>query len=267
MSGSPWAISGVDPSSGAGIFQDLRVFGALGFCGKGIPTALTVQNLSVVKEVEPVPQALFVSMLETLEEEGLPGVLKIGLLPEGLAGALRNFLEDLPREIPVVLDPVFRSGTGRPFWHPAAYREMARSLFPLITLITPNLPEAQELSGWSLERFPEDLSLMARRIHDQFGVRGILIKGGHYEGPGPKADLLWTPDGESLFVHPERKIPGVHGGGCTLASLIAGLLLKKGVLALGPVVEEALSLYLPMLERAEGEIRLVLDPSGIRYDP
>lgn len=260
MKGTPWTIAGVDPSSGAGLYQDLRVFWALGFRGRGVPTALTIQNLSVVRGVEPVSEALFVSMLDTLEEEEAPGALKIGLLPESLAGALRSFLEGLPKETPTVFDPVFRSGTGRPFWHPAAYRDMARNLFPLLSLITPNLPEAQELSGWSVERFPEDLSLMARRIHEEFGVRAILIKGGHYEGDGPKADLFWTPVEERLFFHPARKIPGVHGGGCTLSSLIAGLILKRPDLPLGPVVEEALLLYQRMLDKARGEFRLILDP-------
>lgn len=264
MSGTPWAISGVDPSSGAGIFQDLRVFGALGFRGRGVPTALTIQNLSVVKGIEPVPEGVFVSMLETLEEEERPGAIKIGLFPESLGGALRSFLENLPKEIPRVLDPVFRSGTGCSFWPPAAYREMARSLFPLITLITPNLPEAQELSGWSVERFPDDLSLMARRIHEQYGVPSILIKGGHYQGPGPKTDLLWTAGGERLFLHPSREIPGVHGGGCTLSSLIAGLLLKNGAPGLDLIVEKSLSLYQQMLGRARGESRLVLDPLFVR---
>lgn len=258
--GCPWTIAGLDPSSGAGLYQDLKVFMACGLRGRGVPTALTVQNRLLVRGWEPVPPGLFVSMIETLQEEGGPDGVKIGLLPSDLVDPLRNFLEMVPKGTPLVLDPVFRFGTGREFWTPIRYREMARTLFPLLTLVTPNLPEAEELSGWSLERYPEDLSLMARRIHEEYGVPSVLIKGGHFEGAGPKADLLRTPEGEKLFFHPSRKIPGVHGGGCTLSSLIVGLAVRFCDRPLADLVDESLRLYQLMLERSTGDTRLVLDP-------
>lgn len=261
--GHPWAIAGIDPSGGAGLYQDLRVMESMGLKPMGVPTALTVQNRAVVKGVDPVDERLFLSMLETLHEEDSPTVIKIGLLPDSLVGSLRGFLEDLPKRTPAVLDPVFRFGTGRHFWRPSTFREMARTLFPLMTLVTPNLPEAQELSGWSVERFPEDLSLMARRIHEQFGVWSVLIKGGHHEGPGPKVDLLWSPEGERFFTHPSRDIPSVHGGGCTLSSLIAGLMSTYPDRSLDLLVEEALRLYQCLLGTARGRTRLVLDPRDL----
>lgn len=265
MTGSPWSIAGIDPSAGAGLFQDLRVFQSLGLRGQGVPTCLTIQNLSGVRGVEHVSEKTFSLMLETLANESLPGALKIGLLPLPLAGVLEDFLASLPAETPIVLDPVYRFGAGGGLGTPEDYRLLARTLFSKVTLLTPNLPEAQELAGWSLERYPEDLTLMARRIHEQYGTPAVLIKGGHYAGPGPKIDLFWTPLGERLYRHPSRLIPGgVHGGGCTLSSLLAGLYLMRIEESVENIVSEALDLYQRLLESVTGPGRSVLDPDLLR---
>ncbi len=265
MTGDPWAVAGVDPSGGAGLFQDLRVFQSLGFRGKGLPTCLTIQNLQSVRGVEPVGERVFASMLEALAAESLPGAVKIGLLPLSLAEVLEDFLASLPTGTPVVLDPVYRFGAGGGMTSPEEYRLLGRLLFSRTTLLTPNLPEAQELSGWSLERYPDDLSLMARRIHEQYGAPAILLKGGHFGGKGPKIDLFWTPLEERYYTHPSRSIPqGIHGGGCTLSSLLAALFLMRHDGVLEPLVAEALSLYQRLLSGIGGPVRAILDPERLR---
>ncbi|MCL5284365.1 MAG: hydroxymethylpyrimidine/phosphomethylpyrimidine kinase [Nitrospirae bacterium] len=264
MSGDPWSLAGIDPSGGAGIFQDLRVFQSLGFRGRGIPTCLTVQNLDGVRGVEPVGEKIFSAMVETLAQESLPASLKIGLLPVSLCGILEDFLAALPSGTPVILDPVYRFGSGGGMTSPEEYRLLARTLFSRVSLVTPNLPEAQELAGWSLERYPDDLSLMARRIHEKYGAPAVLLKGGHFLGEGPKVDLFWTPLEEKYYSHPPKTIGGVHGGGCTLSALVAGLSLKQNGAPLEPVVSRALDLYQRLLGEVRGTERGVLDPELIR---
>ncbi len=267
MSQNPWTFAGIDPSAGAGLYQDLRVFQSLGLRGKGVPTCLTVQNLNGVRNVEPVGEKLFSAMVETLAEESLPGALKIGLLPMSLCGVVEEFLGSLPVETPVVLDPVYHFGTGGGMVSPEEYRGMARILFSRVSLATPNLPEALELAGWSLERYPDDLSLMARRIHEQYGPPAILLKGGHFTGEGPKVDLFWTPLGETLYHHQPKPVSGVHGGGCTLSSLVAGLALISGGSPMEPVVSRALALYQRLLDGAVMPAgtteRAILEPDRI----
>ena len=264
MTGDPWSFAGIDPSGGAGLFQDLRVFQSLGFHGKGVPTCLTVQNLDGVRGVEPVGEKVFSAMIETLAEESLPASLKIGLLPLSLCGVLEGFIASLPAGVLTVLDPVYRFGAGGAMTGPEEYRGLARILFSRVSLVTPNLPEAQELAGWSMERYPEDLSLMARRIHEQYGAPAILLKGGHFAEKGPKVDLFWTPLEERLYTHPEKAVGRIHGGGCTLSSLVAGLFLKRNDSSLEPLVFEALELYQRLLDAVAGTPGRVLDPDRLR---
>ena len=264
MSPSPWSFAGIDPSGGAGLYQDLRVYQSLGLRGRGVPTCLTIQNLNGVRGVEAVAEKLFSAMVETLAEESLPGALKIGLLPFSLCGVIEGFLGSLPSDTPVVLDPVYRFGMGGGTFLPEEYRMMARILFPRVSLVTPNLPEAQELAGWSLERYPDDLSLMARRIHEQYGAPAILLKGGHFEGEGTKVDLFWTPLEEKFYHHPVKPLSGVHGGGCTLSSLVTALAFISGESPLETHISRALALYQTLLEGIGGSGRATLEPERLR---
>ncbi len=222
MSVSPvWVLSGVDPSGGAGLHQDLRVLESLGLLPRGIPTSLTVQNLSVVKEVFPVPGPLFRKMAETVGEGERPQGIRVGLLPDSLVGDLVFLLKEWGPGIPVVLDPVFRFGTGDRFLDPGAYRSAARILFPFVDLLTPNLPEAQVLLGYRIEPEKGAMESAARCILDQFSPKAVYLKGGH--GPGPrKMDLFLDRDERMFLENPSVALTGLHGGGCTLASLLLG---------------------------------------------
>ena len=263
MKGYALSVAGLDPSGGAGLYQDLRVFSALGIRGQGVPTVLTVQNLQGVGRTEPLSPELLSAMLEAVVGEGPPRAVKIGLMVSSLVEELADFLDGLPKDVVRILDPVFLFGTGGSVLTPPAYRDLARSLFPRVDLVTPNLPEALELGGEIPGSRPEDLVLMARRLHDQYGVRAVLLKGGHRTGEEPRTDLFWTPSGERFFSHPFRRLPGVHGGGCTLSSLVAALLVR-GETSLAKAVARALELYQMLLAQVSGEGRAVLDPDVLR---
>lgn len=216
-----WVFSGVDPSGGAGLHQDLRVLEFLGLSPRGIPTSLTVQNLLAVKEVFPVPGDLFRKMAETLGEVERPLGIRIGLLPDVLVGDLLELLRRWSPGIPIVLDPVFRFGTGDRFLDPDPYREVARRLFPFAEVLTPNLPEAEVLLGSQITPDKAGMEQAARTLLERFSPRSVYLKGGHATGPR-KLDLFLSGEEHLFLEYPSVSIPGVHGGGCTLASLILG---------------------------------------------
>ena len=263
MKGYALTVAGLDPSGGAGLYQDLRVFSALGVRAQGVPTVLTVQNLRGVNRCEPLSPELFAAMVEAVTREGPPRAVKIGLMDSSLVPSLSDFLDGLPGEVVRILDPVYLFGAGGSLLTSPDYRELARSLFPRVDLVTPNLPEATELAGELPGFRPEDLVMVARRLHDQFGVRALLLKGGHRAGEEPRTDLFWTPSGERFFSHPFRRLPGIHGGGCTLSSLVAALLVREEG-SLSESVARALELYQVLLSRVSGEGRATLGPDVLR---
>ncbi len=265
MKGYALSVAGLDPSGGAGLYQDLRVFSALGVRGQGVPTVLTVQNLQGVQRSETLSPDLFSDMLEAVTREGAPRALKIGLMNSSLVPVLADFLDGLPGDVLRILDPVYLFGAGGSLLSSPAFRDLARLLFSRVDLVTPNLPEATELAGELPGARPEDLVMMARRLHDQFGVRALLLKGGHQPGEEPRTDLFWTQSGERIFSHPFRALPGIHGGGCTLSSLVAALSVRTEC-SLPESVARALELYQRLLAAVSGKERASLDPDILRSE-
>lgn len=258
-----WVLSGVDPSGGAGLHQDLRVLESLGLSPRGIPTSLTVQNLSVVKEVFPVPGDVFRKMAETVGELERPMGIRVGLLPGVLVGDLLSLLGKWSHGIPVVLDPVFRFGTGDRFWDPGLYREIARTVFPFVEILTPNLPEAEVLLGRRIAPGREEMESAARNLLERFSLRSVYLKGGHAPGLRKLDLFLDREEKEGLFLeNPSVSIPGLHGGGCTLASLILGHRVRNPSVPLTGVVTRARTLFQEALlweSRQEGGSRRTLE--------
>ncbi len=217
-------IAGSDPSGGAGIQADLRVFQALGVHGLSAITALTVQNSLGVEAVHPVPGDVLYDQVETLLEDTPVAAVKIGML--GGAEQVHAVSELLRRFRPpnVVLDPVLTSAGGVPLLDEEGRRALLRELVPLADLVTPNLCELQELAGTLTES-------SAERLFD-VGTRALLIKGGHLPGE-PKDTLAW-PDGRwKQYPGVRIQTPHTHGTGCLLSSAIAAYL------ALGEPLEYA----------------------------
>ncbi|MHB8421216.1 MAG: hydroxymethylpyrimidine/phosphomethylpyrimidine kinase [Leptospirales bacterium] len=255
-----WVFSGVDPSGGAGLHQDLRVLEFLGLSPRGVPTSLTVQNLLAVKEVFPVPGELFRRMAGTLGEVERPLGIRVGLLPDVLVGDLLAVLRTWSPGIPVVLDPVFRFGTGDVFQDPGPYRESARRLFPFVEILTPNLPEAEILLGEEITHDKAGMERAARTLLERFSPRAIYLKGGHAAGP-EKLDLFLSREDRVFLEYPSVSIPGLHGGGCTLASLILGSRLLAPSAPLAETVAYARSVFQEALlweSRQEGGSRRTL---------
>ena len=141
------SIAGSDPSGGAGIQRDLKTFQALGAYGMAIPAALTVQNSSGVVRTDPVPSAALARQIDALLTDIRPDAIKTGMLltrqaVSAVAKAARRYcINDL------IIDPVMRASSGRMLLRPDAVRTMKKELFPLALLVSPNIPEAEALSG------------------------------------------------------------------------------------------------------------------------
>jgi len=212
------SIAASDPSGGAGIQADLRAISAHGLYGMAVPTALTVQNtLGVTGVLAPEPDFL-ARQLETVLSDILPDAVKIGAMPgaehaRATAGLLRKF------EITnIVFDPVLASTSGAAL----GTVEAVEILAPLVSLLTPNLPEAAKILG----RNPADISSpggiesAARELAAKFHA-AILLKGGH-RSDGSFDDFFQPADSEGEWL-PTRTVPpcGNHGTGCLLSSSIA----------------------------------------------
>jgi len=222
-------IAGSDPSGGAGIQADLKTFLTLGAFGMAVPAALTMQNSVGVSGVSGVPPSALRAQLETLMSDIKPNAVKTGML---LTRRNVDVIAEIAKEFRIknlVVDPVLRSTSGRMLLQPAAVSSLKKNLIPRALIVTPNIPEAEVLSGLSI-RTETDKDYAAGRILD-LGPKYVLIKGGHAKGHA--VDTLYGGKTVLSFSTPRRK-GEFHGTGCALASAIAvfigrGLPVEKAV--------------------------------------
>jgi len=210
------SIAGSDPSGGAGIQIDLKTFQALGAFGMAVPAALTVQNSRGVTNTYPIPARQLARQLETLLADIPPDAVKTGMLltkpaVSAVAKAVRKH-----RIHNLIIDPVIRSSSGKMLLKPDAVRSMKQELFSQALVITPNIPEAEALTGRRIRTW-EDRDLAAGKLLDM-GPRYVLIKGGHRSGPA--VDTLYSDWMVYEFSTPRQK-GEFHGTGCVLSSAIA----------------------------------------------
>jgi hydroxymethylpyrimidine/phosphomethylpyrimidine kinase len=213
------SIAGSDPSGGAGIQADLKTFSALGCYGMAAITALTAQNTQGVRGVHVPPASFVVDQIEAIFADVTVAAVKIGMLAN--AEIVAAVASCLARHHPpvIVLDPVLVATSGDSLGAPGVVEAMRAHLFPLATLITPNLPEAARLADMPEPTDIAGLEGLASRLCE-LGARTALVKGGHLSGETAD-DVLF--DGEALthFSAPRIATRNTHGTGCTLSSAIA----------------------------------------------
>ncbi len=216
-------IAGSDPSGGAGVQADLKTFHQHKVYGMAVLTLLTVQNTRGVRAVYPVAASNVARQLEAVIADIPPGAAKTGALGNekiisAVAACARKF------SFPLVVDPVMVSKHGAPLLYKSAVRVFIRKLLPHATLVTPNLCEAEVLSGIRVS----SLKAMeqAARIIAGFGPGAVLVKGGHLKGEA--LDLLYQDGRVHCFNAPRIKTRHTHGTGCTYsAAITAGLSCGK----------------------------------------
>ncbi len=214
-------IAGSDSGGGAGIQADLKTFHQFGVFGTSAIVALTAQNTRGVRAVEPVSEAMLEAQLAALAEDLPPAALKTGMLATAALAALvaRKIAEyGWPN---YVCDPVMVASSGDRLLTDDAVAVLRADLLPLAVLVTPNLPEAEILTGITA-RDPEGMVRAGGRLLE-LGAGAALVKGGHLPGP-MVTDVLVTREGAEQFVRPRLPTSSTHGTGCTLsAAITAGL--------------------------------------------
>ncbi len=206
-------IAGSDPSGGAGLQADLKVFTLLGAYAQAVPTALTVQNSLGVKEWQPVEASLVKAQLEAIFEDLPPRALKTGMLANAeIISAVTKVLRE--KEVLLVVDPVMRAKGGTSLIDQKAKKALIEGLFPLATVITPNLPEAEAILGEEISS-PQEAAEKLKAL----GPKNVILKGGHL--PGNKA-VDYVYDGKEMLTLKAPKIEGPigHGTGCTFAAAL-----------------------------------------------
>jgi len=209
-------IAGSDPSGGAGVQADLKTFHQFGVYGEAVITLLTVQNTVRVSHVEVMPAWLVRDQIAAVIEDIPPAAAKTGALGSlEVVEAVARIAEKF--QFPLVVDPVMVSKHGSPLLPETAMRAVRELLLPCATLVTPNIPEAEALTGSAI-RSLEDVRRAACLIHSM-GARAVLIKGGHLEGES--TDVLLDGISYREFPAPRIATSHTHGTGCTYSAAIA----------------------------------------------
>ena len=226
-------IAGSDSGGGAGIQADLKTFSAYRVFGLSVITAVTAQNSVGVQGIENLAPAFVARQLRSvLEDFGVDaakcGMLSVAPIIEAVAGVLAEHPIDK-----LVVDPVMVAKSGDSLLQPDAVEALIRHILPLALVVTPNLPEAEVLSGITVAN-REDMEEAARRI-GKLGARHVLVKGGHLKGDA--VDILWNGREVTAFQVPRVESSNTHGTGCTFSAAIAAGLAKGR--PLGEAVREA----------------------------
>lgn len=219
-------IAGSDPSGGAGIQADLKTFQRFGVYGEAVITLITVQNTQSVTRVETLSPDLVAQQIRAVVGDIPPGAAKTGALGTAkiidIVAALAGSFT-----FPLIVDPVMISKHGARLISADAEETLKRKLLPRAFLLTPNIPEAEALTGMTI-RGKDDMSQAAERLVD-FGCEAVLIKGGHLAGE--PVDLLHWKGKQQVFTGIRAQTTQTHGTGCTYsAAITAGLALGKDLL-------------------------------------
>jgi hydroxymethylpyrimidine kinase/phosphomethylpyrimidine kinase len=222
-------IAGFDPSGGAGIIADVRTLAHFGVHPAAAITSLTFQNSEqVFGAIHETAQSLRAQVLPVAEEGGITA-LKIGMLPTAdLVREVARLLGETDLPAPVI-DPVLQSSSGYALMEKEAVDALVTELLPLARLLTPNIPEAEMLTGLQI-RGEEDMREAAAMIR-AIGAQAVLIKGGHLgsesdERPRLAIDIFDGEDGVTFFRDEWIDSPPVRGTGCILSSAIAACLAR-----------------------------------------
>ena len=215
-------IAGSDCSGGAGIQADLKTMTANGVYAMSAITALTAQNTTGVRAIQESTPDFLKQQIDAVFEDIYPDAVKIGMVASSelirvIAERLRYY-----NAKNVVTDPVMVATSGSALMKTAAVQTLIEELLPLSTLVTPNIPEAQVLSGITIETI-DDMATAAKQIGDNYHC-AVLLKGGH--SINDANDLLYANGQLTWFKGKRIDNPNTHGTGCTLSSAIASNLAK-----------------------------------------
>lgn len=218
-------IAGSDSGGGAGIQADLKTFQELGTFGTSALTAVTAQNTLGVHAVQPIETDIVIAQIEAVLNDFAVGAAKTGMLFS--AEIIEAVADTLSRHerIPLVIDPVMIAKGGASLLQETAIAALKERLIPAAALLTPNIPEAEVITGMTIVTM-KDIEDAANRLL-QMGAGAVLLKGGHRMDVADAEDLFMSADGECFLMKSKRiKTNDTHGTGCTFAAAITAELAK-----------------------------------------
>jgi len=221
-------IAGSDSGGGAGVQADLKTFAALGVHGASAIACLTAQNPKRVLAVETCSPKMLRQQIEAVFEELNPRAVKTGMLfsAKNISVVAKFFSSSKlkAKNLKLVVDPVLVSTSGAKLLEPGALEIFREKLLPLAALVTPNLGEAEILSGQKISS-PEDMGDAAREIHSRFGC-AVLVKGGHLKNVREATDVFFDGKNEFQLSAPFVKGIRTHGTGCVYSAAICAALAQ-----------------------------------------
>ncbi|WP_096271732.1 bifunctional hydroxymethylpyrimidine kinase/phosphomethylpyrimidine kinase [Paucisalibacillus globulus] len=223
-------IAGSDSGGGAGIQADLKTFQELGTFGTSVLTAVTAQNTMGVRAVQPINIDMVINQLEAVMDDFSVGAIKTGMLfsaeiIEAVANTLARY-----SKYPLVIDPVMIAKGGASLLQQSAIVALKECLIPMASLLTPNIPEAEVLTGMSISSLT-DMEIAANRFLEM-GTDAVLMKGGHRQDTLFAEDLYISASGEYLLMKSKRiDTKDTHGTGCTFAAAITAELAKGALMS------------------------------------
>ncbi|WP_297213579.1 MULTISPECIES: bifunctional hydroxymethylpyrimidine kinase/phosphomethylpyrimidine kinase [Thermodesulfovibrio] len=212
-------IGGSDPTGGAGVQMDIKVFQALGVYGVSVVTAITAQNTTAVENIHPLSPQLIDSQFKALLNDINPYGAKIGMIytSEALDCIIENCKKYGIKRL--IIDPIIKSSTGTELIRKDTLKKLKEEAIPMAEVITANIPEAEILSGIQINS-KESIIEAAKTIH-KMGVQTVIIKGGHLEDKA--SDFLY--DGKEIHIEEDEKFSGIyHGTGCAFSSAFLSFL-------------------------------------------
>ena len=226
------SIAGSDCSGGAGIQADLKTFSAHGVFGMSVVTSVVAENTVRLIEYQDIRPDIIEKQIDAVFEDILPDAVKIGML--SCPQTMKPVAERLRRLKPqnTVVDPVMYAKNGAALMEPAAIDTLLSEIVPLADVITPNIPEAEKMTGLTVKS-KEDMRRAAIKIYEM-GCKAVVVKGGHLQGDA--TDILFDGKDFYEFSLPRVDTKHTHGTGCTFSSAIASNL------ALGMSAEKAVSM-------------------------
>ncbi len=225
------SVAGFDPTSGAGVSADLKTFAAHNCYGTAAVSAITLQTTQGVRGIECLAAQTLVEQINAVAEDIPVAAVKVGML--GSAANVDAVADSLARfSFPfVVLDPVFRSTSGAVLLEEDGIERLRARLLPKVTLVTPNLAEAEQITGRKVTSV-EEMKAAATEIYEKYGAR-VVITGGHLDKP---QDVFYDGQQHSVFAGDRIRSENTHGTGCAFSSAIAANL------ALGKSLADAIVL-------------------------
>ena len=216
-------IAGSDSGGGAGIQADLKTFAALGVYGTSALTAITAQNTLGVTDVLELPTTLIESQIDAIVSDIGTDAVKTGMLSSSdIIEAVADKLSEHGLTT-LVVDPVMVAKGGDRLLREDAVEALRTVLVPLASVVTPNIPEAEVLTGLEISSIG-DLKTAARLLVDEIGAGNAVVKGGHLDGPA--TDVLYDGSDFVTFTSERIDTPNTHGTGCTFASAVSAGLAK-----------------------------------------